>query len=241
MAFTEIDPGESPLVVAVWGEPKSGKTHFACTFPAPVRFLNLNFGLRDIRKHFPGKDIKESKLPIIAVKELMDCQPILAQFHADYNAAIKECQATGGTVVIDTASELWEIVQTVKLAEVRSRRSKTGKADDVKPMQFDYGEVNSLMASYIRQPLYNDPVTGAESRVNAVFIHGAKPHYNDAGQATGRMEFKGFGQTTGLAPITLQMKGPGLGRLDYCRPNQSLAGSEIGDLDYALLRDLVAA
>jgi hypothetical protein len=236
MPFTTSCEPASRLVVAVWGDAKVGKTHFALTFPEPIRVLNLDFGLRELLHRFSPKDIAWSDLETTATSNLEESQRVLKAFHDDYLAAIEECQ-NGGTVVIDTATQLWQIIQTVKLHEVRARRgaAKGKSAEEVKPMGFDYAEANTLMGGLLRRVLH-------KPNLNACFIHRAKTKYNAAGERLdGVLEFQGYGETPAIAQITMQLTSPGFGRIDYCRFDAGLAGMEIGDLSYDELKGIVGA
>lgn len=235
MPFTRTVDPTSRLVVAVWGEPKVGKTHFALTFPEPIRFLNLDFGLRELLPKFSTKDVAWSDLATTSTTDLEESQRILKVFHADYLQAVEECQH-GGTVVIDTATLLWQMVQTVKLHEVRARRgaAKGKSAEEVKPMNFDYAESNTLMGSILRRVLHKPDL-------NACFIHSCKPKYSDGGERLNAVEFQGFAATPSIAQITMQITKPGYGRIDYCRFDPGLAGMEIGDLSYDELKGIVGA
>jgi hypothetical protein len=233
MPFRNLEPAAERVIASVWGHEKAGKSTLALTFPEPVRVMNFNFGIAPLRRNFPGKVIEESQLYLQTIGDMLECSKLLGRFYQDYLWAVQN--ACGGTVVVDTASELWQLIYSVKLEEVKARRAKKKKEDpdDVEVYPFDYNQANVLMSSILSLPWrYPD--------VNAVFIHQAKVKW-EGKQETQQLEPHWFKQTPAITGVTIQMKksnGAYLGVIERCRDNGSLEGMEVKDLDYDTLRDL---
>jgi hypothetical protein len=222
------------LVVSLWGDPKVGKTHFALTCPEPIRYLNLDFGVAELVPRFAGKQIEVSDLQLADVGSLRECSRILEQFYKDYLWALEH--SAGGTVVVDTATQVWQLVQTVKLEEVKERRAKKkgGDPDEVQLYPYDYAQANVLMSSILRRALHHEGV-------NTVFIHRSKKRFNARGEELPGTEFQGFNETPAIAQVTLHLFTEGKqhrARIEKCRFDTSLEGGVFADLTYDTLRAL---
>jgi hypothetical protein len=85
-------PSDAPttLFVNVWGEPKkAGKTHFALTFPEPIRVLNFDFGSFELLPKFPGKDIQFKNLEMDEDLTPESANRLLQEFHGAWLWALK--------------------------------------------------------------------------------------------------------------------------------------------------------
>jgi hypothetical protein len=203
MPFTPANSlQDQHLVVGIWGAEGSGKSHFALTFPSPIYYLNFDYGVRPLLPKFLGKDIQLSNIvvPDMDAQE-GDAARCLEAFWADYKGAY--ASAKGGTVVVDTMSQVWDLIYHVKLNEVRRRRVKKTPGKDLEDVQvfpFDYSEANNLMAGVLTLALRTEDV-------HSVFIHKAKPVYNSQGvEQEGKIELQGWGRTPYMVDVLLQMR-----------------------------------
>jgi hypothetical protein len=129
------------LLVTSWGPNKAGKTHFALTFPSPIVFLNLDFGVADLEHKFPETEIYRADFPVPKLSNISACADLLSQFDEVLDQSCQDLQANGqGTIVIDTASLLWQLVQKVDLQPHKEAKARGRNADPetVKVMQFLY-------------------------------------------------------------------------------------------------------
>ena len=227
------------LVVSLWGQPKAGKTHFALSAPDPIEFFDFDLGREGVDHKFKGKSITPHlyEIPLGGLQD-QHATELLQKFYREYKVALDALQDLGGgTVVLDTASDLWSVIQAAKLAEVRTRRAKKKVGvdpDDVQVYPYDYSEANLAMANILRAVLFRPDVNG-------VFIHRAKKVY-EGGNETNKLEFQGFGQTPAITQAMVQLfkntKGR-FGKIEVCRFDPDLESMEVKDLTYDTLRNLM--
>lgn len=242
-------PTDRRLFVAVWGEPKKGKTHFSLTFPEPIYLLDLDMGAEDLAPKFPGKQIVHCPLAPDDPTDPVSLAHSLQKFILAWKWAVDQAAQSGGTVIVDTASQLWRWVQVVKLEQIRQKRYKAEVAkkggdeskvdyDNIRMYQYDYAEANNAMANLIRRPL---SIPG----VNVVLIHHAQEKYDASGNATGKMQMRGFGETSAIAPITLQLfkdaQGQFMCQINAFRPDGRKEGFVLTDPTYTMLSALAGA
>lgn len=235
------------LVASVWGPPKAGKTHLALTFPAPIYLLNLDLGLDPLLSKFDGKTIHDARFVVDDPEDYGSVARTLTNFIHAYEWALKEADDAAGTVVVDTASLLWDMVQVVKLAQVKQKKFKAEVAkkggdenrvdyDLIKLHQFEYAEANTYMATLLRKALYRPSV-------NVVFIGSAKNAYDGSGNRLNTLEFQGFGKMPSIAEATITMRrapdNSFVGRIDDCRFEPGYNGTEIPGLTYDTLKSLL--
>jgi len=172
MGFSD-DVIERPrrLVASVSGLPKSGKSHFALTAPDPIFFINIDIGAEGVLDKFQAEGKKiylyDVRVPKTASKDYY--VPVWENLKKVFE---KVCQVGAGTVVVDTASEIWEI----------ARLAKFGKLTQVMPQH--YTEVNNEFRELLRLSF--------DSSMNVIFVHKMKAKYiNNA--RTNEYELSGFG------------------------------------------------
>jgi hypothetical protein len=250
-------PPHPRLVISIWGGEKTGKTTFATTFPEPILFHNFDYSLDELlikRPELLGR-IGQAKFPVTETMIARELEPILDSFTSRFGTAIEYLAKHGGSLAVDTTTQLWQIVQDVLVTQVRDERVRVAEAkkydtdrkrDDAierasKPMQLDYGKANMFMAALLRRPLHHD-------KINACFIAKAKPAYNsDTGKPTGSMEFHGFGETPGITQAHLQFfrrvdaqaRLRHFARIDRCRYDSSLEGLDLLEPTYEIIRDMM--
>ncbi len=239
-------PTSQRIVCAGWGQPKVGKTHFALTFPDPIRLLDLDMGAEDLAHKFPGKTIIHAPLAPQDPTDPASVARALELFIHAWIWALGEASKDGGTVIMDTASQLWRWVQVVKLEQIRQKRyhaevaKKGGNEslvdyDNVRLYQYDYAEANNVMANLLRRPLQAE---GA----NVVLLHHAQEKYDSSGNATGKYQMRGFAETTAIVPITLQFfrdqAGAFAAQIQHFRPDGLREGLVLQNMAYPLLHKL---
>lgn len=250
-----VAPPVARLVLSVWGGEKVGKTSLALSFPPPVLFMNFDYSLDELLYKRPEMIglVGKRNFPISETMIARELEPVLLEFEAAYAQGILAAADAGGTVVIDTATQLWQIVQDVKVNQVREERVRVAerknydtqkKKDEAieragKPMQLDYGQANMYMAALVRKTLHHPAL-------NACFINRAKPEYNDSGKTTGAMEYHGFGEMPGITQAHVQLYKKPVGgisqhfaRITRCRFDSSLEGLDIVNPTYEIIRDMM--
>lgn len=238
--------------MATWGLPKNGKTRTLLSFPVPIVAFDLNFGFEGVDEQvFEESKIRrvsihdelgsfklEHDLTIVSVNEPIfaeadDRVGVYNKFKPWYTKVLKLVDKEGGTIGVDTGTELDDLVQAATLEEVRVHKYK-GKTDaeDFQPSAFDYGKRNDIMARIYTAPLQLH-------NVHAIFTHKAKPEYVGK-DATGRYVFAGWAGTGGQVQVMVHQfkdKTSFKGQIDLCRINPAFEGTVIDDVTYQELVD----
>lgn len=221
------------MIISVCGEEKAGKNYFGFTFPAPIYVHSFDIGLEGTIDQFVAK--KE----IYVAEYELEVQPGMAEpkevaevagklwdnFVANYKDSL--VSAKQGTVVIDTDTEVYELL----------RLARFGKLTQVMPHH--YGPVNAE---------FRDIVRSAFDHKSNLFLIGrmGDEWINDAagkGNKTGQRIRKGFGDLPYLTQINAmceRVDNPGGGSMfqaviESCRFNPECNGATVGN-DYEALR-----
>ena len=164
------------LVASVGGREKTGKTHVALTAPAPVILFNIDLGTEGVvgkfQEGFDGQEAKKVYVYDVRFQRNSTQTKDYAPLWLDLKAKLTSAWGlSGGTVVMDTASEAHEL----------SRLAAFGKLTQVMPHH--YGPVNAEWRELIR--------LAYDSKMNTILIHKMRPKYvNDV--RTKEYEIKGF-------------------------------------------------
>lgn len=244
MPFEEVIETEPfRMVAAVWGREKCGKTHFAFTFPEPIWYIRLDAGGDSgvVEKFMAKKKIYRSKIQTGLMHGKTAGQTLL-EFEKDYGSGLVDASEVSGTVIVDTYTQIRQLIDNDKLGEVKARRSKKQniEEEDVKVLPFDYSEANNRTGDYINQA-WNLP------RVNLVLIHRAAKVYDAKGnEIPGQFKMQGWGEVPAYASITLRMdyledKKQFQATIESCRSNHKLRGFTVPDPDYAAIAGLLGA
>lgn len=182
------------LIVAADSERGSGKTNFALTFPGPIAYINIDQNEDGVVQKFQKKKkvfVRDIVLPPIGTKNtdaIADkAGDIWSDFCNDYLGAVRDPAVR--TVVVDTATELWELL----------RLSLYGKLTQV--ISRDYSHANAIYNQLVREIKNTDK--------NLILLHKLTAEYvND--KSTGRMKRAGFKWTGNLVQVEMDLwKVPG--------------------------------
>jgi len=208
-------PEHKRLVVAIDGLQKTGKTSLALRFPKPLVMLNLDFSLEELVVQHPelwdDNTCQQARLQMNELTDPSTWGALLKEFHEKYIRALEFAEAYGGTVIVDTATQLWQVVQAVNIEHVRAQRiarveartwaSEAAKDDALeraeKQSRLDWGLANAFMGGILRRAMHC-------KRANAVFIHRVKEIYNEKGQPTGTYGFHGYGETPAIVQFSIR-------------------------------------
>lgn len=222
------------MIISVCGEEKAGKNYFSFTFPAPIYVHSFDIGLEGTIEQFIDK--KE----IYTAEYELEVQPgqgaspqevsesatrLWENFVSNYKDSL--VSARQGTVVLDTDSEVYELL----------RLARFGKLTQVMPHH--YGPVNAE---------FRDIVRSAYDHQSNLFLIGrmGDEWLNDAsgkGNKTGQRIRKGFGDLPYLTQINalcerVDQEGGGStfqAVIESCRFNPECNGATVGN-DYDALR-----
>ena len=111
--FTAISEMEVTdyLKVGVYGEPGSGKSHFAATFPEPIYVIDTENRFARLGRKFPGKDIRVMHCYAEDGDGIFDPVATLHKMEqaiSQIRAMSKADTSSVGTIVLDSASDVWQ-------------------------------------------------------------------------------------------------------------------------------------
>lgn len=243
------------LTCCLWGGTKCWKTSFALGWPGPIDFFDWNLGLEGVIEDLPGghDHIKITTYQRTLFGDHDARKAVLDRFRQDYQRAInaaakRPLDANGcrGTIVVDTATELEDLVQSVTLEDIRIYKYNNRKSsDEFQAIARDYGPRNEFMEGVVTSPL---GVPG----LNAVFIHKdaavwAKNPATGQMEDTGRTRLAGWKRTPIETQITIEAfrsspKEDPQGRLYNCRlgkASKSAEGLVLAELSYEFLSGII--
>jgi hypothetical protein len=213
---------ESPrrLIVSLEGKTGTGKTDFSIrSAPMPIILINVDLGTEGVVGKFQdlGKQILiyDVRVPREASKE------VWSQMWSDFKVRIRKVYGLkSGTVVWDTASELYELC----------RLNHFGRLTEVKPS--DYAVVNNEWREVLR--------IAYDSPMNTIFIHKVKAVWKMQASSSGRsslsktddFELMGFSEMEYMTQVNLVMNckygenGPEFSAfIKKCRHNPNIVGT----------------
>lgn len=168
------------LKIGVYGRWKVGKTHFALTAPLPIYFVDTEGSARINAKLFPKErqeqvyvsevinwaDKKEKKIDLMAsLDAVMDSVDVLTDM-------ILENPDAGGTIVIDSASDIWDWLNQWLEMSADAVRTKGGNIS-----RLEWGKANRRYTEFMYMLL--------RSRWNVVMTFRSFEAVSDKGQSLG--------------------------------------------------------
>ena len=120
---SEIKPR---LIASVSGKEKHGKTSFALSAPGPIIYFNLDFGQEGVIDKYSGdKDIYEKEYKFTRLETADRYVTLWTGFVTDFRAAL---QSKARTIIIDTATEAWELVRLARFGKLAQVNQDKGGA-----------------------------------------------------------------------------------------------------------------
>lgn len=226
----EDDKAKDRIIVSVWGKPKTGKTHLALTFPDPLYYFNFDWGFEHHKEGLDGREVYIADYLSIKPEMTVDeAMRMLKRFEQDYASALSK---NNGTLIIDTSTQLWQLVSKVFLDEIKQKRR------DGQIYPFDYANANAYFQNLINQV--------KPTEMNMVLVQRAKEKYNDKGNASGNYEQQGNNQVPYLVGTELMAFKEGSGdttkygvEVVTCWYSSKVDGLIIPDPDYTKVRHSV--
>ena len=214
--------------MGLWGLPKSGKTHWAFSFPGPIAAIEIGeTGVEDLAYKFAksGKVIKH--FPIVSDQLSMNLdghRKILLDFEKALKTAVADKEVK--TIVIDSMSMLWRSIRKVKTEEgfQESQRNKRNQADF--ELANDYHE---QIVQVVRQ----------RTDLNLVLVHRHRNVWAQDGEGkardTGEVESRDYKGLENIVKIVAKTEAKG-GKyytvLELCRFDARLNGRVFEEWDY---------
>lgn len=209
--FTRVIPGsyKPRLIAASWGLSKEGKTHNSLTWPQPIFHLNFDQGLDELlnKPEFADLEIYQildgqgrNKLYVPEKFDLKESLEIMRTFDQAYDWALSQGQ---GTVVVDTGTQLNQLVQDIELVPVKDKRrriaEKKNQEYDETVYPFDYaGAGRKMRGVYLK--------AAQSPGVNVLFVHRAREKYDSSGKALGIYEPQWYTETASLVQMVVNIR-----------------------------------
>tara|TARA_Y100000310_G_scaffold120427_2_gene119204 strand:+ start:6896 stop:7708 length:813 start_codon:yes stop_codon:yes gene_type:complete len=178
------------LIVSSGGREKTGKSHFGLSGPSPIVYLNVDIGTEGVVEKFQEQGKQVLLFDVRVPRESK--QDIWTNMWSDFKVKVRKVyDLKEGTVVWDTASELYEL----------ARLAHFGRLTDVKPS--DYAVVNNEWKDVLR--------IAYDSPVNTVFLQKMKAIWRVVPTSGGRssltktndFETSGFADMDYLTQVNL--------------------------------------
>ena len=174
---TELPPVEG-LKVGVYGLPGSGKSHFALTAPKPIFVIDTEFGSRLVVDNAVPPEERDKVYIFEALQldpETMEPDPIqsLEEVEKALKAVVKYVQDHSdvrGTIVIDSASDIWQWIGVWLEEEGARRRTKSGEVP-----RFEWGRANKRYLQMIYKLLRSKWHVVLTGKVQEVFTEDGTP------------------------------------------------------------------
>lgn len=232
--------------MSIWGLPKTGKSHLALTWPGPIAAIEIGeTGIEDLLYKFLDKEVRYLPLALGTLRpEISDHEKLLRQFEKTLDEVIA---SDARTLIIDSTSRLWRTIRVVmnELSFKENERKKQNRAD--------YEKANDYFEEIVQRVRTN-------RNLNLVLLHRHRELYamvpNDSGvstlQATGQVEARDYRGIDNLVSVIIQTQEgmvfdartreqvPALlHKIELCRPDRSLNGTVIRDMDYTKLMERI--
>lgn len=240
------------LVNSIWGPTKSGKTTHVIGskraglghYPTPIFYFNYDLSLDELL-HDAAVDLDDLYVIDLVADDINLSASKAAKLLDRSEQAVREAQtiikaAGQGTIVTDTMTHHWNLVQKVMLDEIKRVR----EAQNQRVMAMDYGDANARFANFVN-------VLKGTPGANLVFIHHARDVWDRSGP-TGAIQPHDNNQMDQLVQTQIQLtvrEDPQPKRqpivsygavIRFCRNNPLLRGlSYPSGLDYATLYQLI--
>lgn len=188
------------IIMSVQSREKEGKTHFALTAPKPIAYISIDIGEEGVVETFPelidSPDFMIKYLPSVFVaSKQAQAKEAWEEFKIAFRAGLEAAR----TVIVDTATEAWELIRLARLGGL------------TKIMPYQYTAVNFEYRGLIRE-VYDKP------GVNLILIHKEKELWaND--KSTGKWGFSGQNDS----PYDVQMNIKCWRKMDPGDPDEGIS------------------
>lgn len=237
--FEKLDGSKARLreVMSISGLEGAGKTSFALTAPSPIYAFDFDQNLDPLvgpwQAANPGKELYAKQYRLKPFASITEQKAMYSQFLHDIDEVTGDL-VDGGTVLIDTGTHVWQLIQAIDIEEIRATR--VGKPNEDKVYPFDYARANKHMEDVVAR-LKDNP------RLNVVLTHRMKEQYDAKGSGTGMYIPQGYKGIPYLATVNARLsKNTAHKRfltIDKCTPNTYIEGMVLEDATWDMLIALV--
>ena len=230
-----------------WGGTGVGKTYTALTFPGPICVIDTDGGVALNLKYVKDKKVTvvESYETITAppvtqsgeeLEEPFDVDPLinLEKFDAITKKIVEEKKFEGGTIVVDTITDIWSWIGTWLKHKTATQTSKSGNEY---MSRFAWGDANNRY-DWIMKRLKS-------LNCNLVLIARSKPIYDSSGNVTAKKQADAQKKTEYYMDFFIEMRKISKeGKIERSAVIEKSRGVDIidpivKDLSYAKLKELI--
>jgi len=179
------------IKVGIAGEPETGKSYFAMTFPEPVYIIDTEFAAAKLaQQHFPDKDIRIFEAKVI--DPATDQPDPIKSLDEVEKAIISLKDVNEGTIVVDTVTDYWRWIGAF-VEKRATRHTKSGQ-----PFRFEWATGNERYRYFIYR-LLSKPV-------HVVLTSHMRPIYTASGEETKAKEPRWMGGTPHWCDVVILTK-----------------------------------
>lgn len=164
---------ERCVLMEVFGDEDSGKSHFSLTAPGPIAYVHF---MEKVGGLLPdavanGKVVRQCKIGDVLRGDSKQVIELAEAAARRMELAISDAYGWARSIVVDTHTEAWQVVQLAKLGGLTP---DTKDEDQVRKGQLVYAELNARWASIIKEFRLN---ADRDNRTNLIFIGRTKAEY----------------------------------------------------------------
>lgn len=206
------------MVMSIGGIQGKGKTTLALTAPGPIALIDMDTGLEGvIQNYMDQKKIYVASYNYRDATDIKEWEQMWEKSNKAFYATLRDPAIR--TVVIDTATEWYEMVKMARFGKLNKVAMVDGK-----PVPLPYGPVNAEFRNVIREAYNSDK--------NLILVHKHKKQYvND--KWSGEWEIAGMtGVEFDVQVAVTCMRDPDEGfmfRVDKCRLKAAVEGLVFGE------------
>ena len=235
--------------VVAWSETGLGKSYFSMGFPTPIYILSLETDgpFSALRRKVLKDNLNPNDVFITeAWQQCFDGKPPFIRLQQHYNKMWQFCldwikcvseMAPEGTIVIDTASNLWNICSEVTVEP----RKRIAEERNQKFLQFEWKYANNAFLA----PFESLRATN----LNLLMLNHASEIHNSKGQSTGMYKYHGNKKALQDADLVVRIgvdQNPKTGGVDRrwllvekCRDDNDLIGAVITDVNFKGVKSML--
>lgn len=220
------------MILAIWGEEKTGKSALALSFPDPLVHFDFDYGYDRVadstygHKLINGRSITTNPytLPVqFGGRKMEGAKELWLKFLKDYLKALEDKEVK--TIALDTGTQVWEVDKSGFLQERQERDVAAGKVPREAILQIEYGEPNARMRS-----IYN---AARGYKKHLVVTHYSRDEYRPRlnpqsgmmeSASTGKLQLAGFGETPNMVDLVIYTYKVEKGKIDSPDYSQQLWG-----------------
>lgn len=203
------DDNRRCVLMEAYGDTDTGRSTFALTAPGPIAYIHtyekVGGLFQPIKK--AGKEVRPCKVGGVMRGSTEEVMALASAAAARLEHAIADAYSWARSIILDTHTEMWQIIQLARLGSL-SRDER--KEKDIQKGQLVYAEINARWKSIMKHHRVQADLT---NYTNLIIIGQTTEEYkkvpnshSNAKQATGRTIAAGMKETGYLCDVRLRLK-----------------------------------